>query len=116
MNIPHTVIKGTVSLRKADFDAMMERMEELEDIVAFDRALAANEEGFPADLVKRIIAGESAVRVFRKYRKMTQEALAAEAGVQKSMISKIESGAKEGSIDTIRSIARALSVDFEDLI
>ena len=35
---------------------MLERMEELEDIVVFDRAMESREEGFPAANAKRLIA------------------------------------------------------------
>ena len=35
MTVPHTIRDDKVILRKKDFEAMLERMEELEDIVAF---------------------------------------------------------------------------------
>jgi mRNA interferase RelE/StbE len=116
MGVPHTIKNETVSLRKKDFEAMLGRMEELEDIVAFDRAIAKDEEGFPVEIVKSLLAGESAVRVFREYRGMTQEALATRAGITKGMVSKIESGHKVGSVETIRAIANALDVDIDDLV
>jgi transcriptional regulator with XRE-family HTH domain len=47
---------------------------------------------------------------------MTQEALAAQAGISKGMVSKIESGFKVGSVATIRAIAEALKVDIDDLV
>jgi DNA-binding XRE family transcriptional regulator len=116
MAVPHTIREDKVILRKKDFEAMLERMEELEDIVAFDRAMDSQEEGFPAAIAKSLIAGENPIRVFREHRKMTQEALAAKAGISKGMVSKIESGFKVGSVATIRAIAEALKVDIDDLV
>jgi DNA-binding XRE family transcriptional regulator len=116
MNVPHTVTKDTVSMKKADFKALLERMEELEDIVAFDKAMESDDEAFPIELAKRIHKGENAIRVFREYRGLTQEALAEHAGVSKGMISKIESGALQGSVDTLKAIALALSVDLDAIV
>ena len=116
MAVPHTIREDKVILRKKDFEAMLERMEELEDIVAFDRAMESQEEGFPPAIAKSLIAGENPIRVFREHRKLTQEALAAQAGISKGMVSKIESGSKVGSVATIRAIAEALKVDIDDLV
>jgi DNA-binding XRE family transcriptional regulator len=116
MAVPHTIREDKVILRKKDFETMLARMEELEDIVAFDRAMESQEEGFPPAIAKSLIAGENPIRVFREHRKMTQEALAAQAGISKGMVSKIESGFKVGSVATIRAIAEALKVDIDDLV
>ncbi len=116
MTVPHTIRDDKVILRKKDFEAMLERMEELEDIVAFDRATQSEEEGFPAAIAKRLIAGENPILVFRQHRRMTQEALAAQAGISEGMVSKMESGFKVGSVATIRAIAKALNVDIDDLV
>ena len=116
MAVPHTIRDDKVILRKKDFEAMLERMEELEDIVAFDRAMESQGEGFPAAIAKRLIAGENPILVFRQHRRMTQEALATQAGISEGMVSKIESGFKVGSVATIRAIAKALNVDIDDLV
>ena len=63
MAAPHTIKEDRVILRKKAFEAMLERMEELEDIVAFDCALESQEEGFPAAIAKSLIAGENPIRV-----------------------------------------------------
>ncbi len=116
MAAPHTIKEDRVILRKKAFEAMLERMEELEDIVAFDCALESQEEGFPAAIAKSLIAGENPIRVFREHRKMTQEVLAPQVGISKSMVSNIESGLKVGCIATIRAIAEALKVAMDDLV
>ena len=53
-----------------------------------------DEELVPAAFAKRLIAGESRVRVWRELRGLTQTELAAESGVNRVQIANIESGAK----------------------
>ena len=46
---------------------------------------------------------------------MTQEGLASEVGVDRSLISKIETGESEGSLSTLRKIAEVLGVSLAEL-
>lgn len=71
------------------------------------------DESYPADLVKRIIDGESPVRVFREYRDLSQSALAEASGVNRVQIADIEAGRKTGSVTTLRKLAAALGVDLD---
>ncbi len=103
----------------ADYENMLEQLEELADIRAFDQAkheLAAGEDDtVPQALVERLVKGESPLRVWREHRGLTQQALADAAGVGKSYISQLEAGTKTGAIGTLRAIASALRVDLDDL-
>ena len=74
------------------------------------------QEWVPADLVRRIAAGEHPVRVWRDHRGMTGSALAAAAGIAGSYLSAIENGKKPGSINAMKRIAGALGVDLDDLV
>jgi transcriptional regulator with XRE-family HTH domain len=69
-----------------------------------------------AAFVKRIIAGESAVRVWREYRGMSGKELATKAGVSASLVSQIESGARKGSDGLLKKIADALNLTIDDLV
>jgi DNA-binding XRE family transcriptional regulator len=71
---------------------------------------------YPGEIRQRIVEGESPVKVFRDYRKMTQGALAKKVGVSKTMISHIESGRKHGSAKTLIAIAKAMHMDVNDLV
>jgi transcriptional regulator with XRE-family HTH domain len=51
------------------------------------------------------------LRAVRKLHGLTQQELAAQAGVSKSLVSKVETGEKPGSWDLAISVARALRVD-----
>jgi mRNA interferase RelE/StbE len=64
----------------------------------------------PWDVAKRIVAGESAIKVYREWRGLTQEALARKVDSAKAYISQIETGAKPGGRAILRRIAAALGV------
>ena len=66
-------------------------------------------------LVDRLLAGESAIRIWREHRGLTLTALAEMASVSVSYLSEIESGRKPGSAAAIRAVANALRVPMEDL-
>ena len=51
-------------------------------------------ERLPHDAVKRLVNGESPLKVFREHRAMTREALAVAASVSTGYVSQIERGAR----------------------
>ena len=113
----------TVTLSRADYEALLDRLEDLEDMATVDRLearLAADPEGaladyLPIDLVKRLFAGEHPIRVWRAHRGMTREALASAAGVAPSYLSEIETRRKPGSFNAIAKLAAALRVPLDDI-
>lgn len=91
----------------------------MEDIAAFDSAMAAVESGeetIPLKAVDSLLAGESPIRVWREYRNLTQAQLAEQAGVKQSYIAMLEAGERQGSVDVLVKIARVLKVDVDDLL
>jgi len=96
----------------------LEEMENQRDLVTImlARMEDANQEYIPFEMVERMLDGESPVKVWREHRKLTVRALAEKAGVSPSLISEIETGKKEGSIATLKALARALQVDLDDLV
>ncbi len=96
------------------YNAMMDSIEDMEAAIAFKST--RGEESFPAEVADRLSAGESPICVFRKYRGMTQHALADKIGKTKGYISEIEAGKKPGSVGVIRGIAEALGVAIDDLV
>lgn len=88
---------------------------DLDDIRAPDRAKAKPQEFIPAAFAHRILDGESAIRVYREYRGMTQEALATKAGISKPYLSQLENEKRVMSMRVLRSLAMALKVDLDDL-
>lgn len=70
----------------------------------------------PWEIAKRIVAGENAIKVYREWRGLTQEALARKVDSAKAYISQIETGAKPGGRAILRKIAAALAVPAAVLI
>lgn len=105
-----------VTIPRAEYERLLAAAEDLADVTAFDRAIAAGGEGMPHDALARIIAGESPVTVIRAWRGLTAAELARRAGLHRVQIHDIESGRRSGSVVTMRKIADALGVPLDDVV
>jgi class 3 adenylate cyclase len=115
----------TVTISRADLDALINAAENAEDIasvrawnayvaaVGRDVAIANS---YTAAEAKRLLAGESPVRIWREKRGLTQRALAAAAAVPAGYLSEIEGRKKPGSVAAYRALAKTLAVPMEDLV
>lgn len=108
-----------VTIPRAEYDHLRAAAADLADLQSFDRSkavLAAGEdELIPAGHANRLLNGESALRVYRDLRGLTQTALAEKAGVNRVTVAEIETGRKHGSVSTLRALADALGVTLDDL-
>ena len=122
MNVRYDVKDGVefAILPRIEFDAMRERLDDLADVQAADVTLRAVAEGgdefVPAAIAERLIGGESPLRVWRRHRGFTQQALADRSGVNRVQIAEIESGRRTGSVETLKKLARALAIQIDDLV
>ena len=89
---------------------------ELTDEALMTLADLDDDEIIPMCVSARLSAGEHPVKVFREYRDMTQKALAETVGISPEYVSQIESRKKQASVDTLQAIAKALSLNLDDLI
>jgi mRNA interferase RelE/StbE len=105
-----------VTIPRAEYERLREAAEDLADIQAYDRAMAAGEESFPSEIVDRLVNGESPLRVFRDFRGLTQSALATASGVNRVQIADIEAGRRSASVETFRKLAQALNFSIDDLV
>ncbi len=108
-----------VLLTKAEYERMADAAESYADIcaaVAARERADAGEEYVPGALVDRIIDGEPALKVWREYRGLTQEELAAKVGKQGSWLAKIERGKLKGDVQIWRKLAVALNVELVDIL
>ncbi len=117
-------VEDTVTLPRAEYEALLRRLEDAEDNTAIDRLEARIEqEGFavatadylPIELVERLSAGEHPIRVWRAHRGLTREALATMAGVSPSYLTEIETRHKPGSLAAMVKLAAALRVPLDDI-
>ena len=115
----------TVTLRRADLEALIEAIEDAEDraaLAALDRQEAALGRArargryLTAEDVQRLCDGASPLAVWRGKRGLTQIALAHLAGVAPSYVADIERGAKRGSVTVLAKLAAALDIEAGDLI
>jgi DNA-binding XRE family transcriptional regulator len=74
------------------------------------------EEAFPAEVAKRLIAGEVPLKVIREWRGLSQVELGKKASVAAQYISQIERGVRDIGMVTARRIAPALGVSFDALM
>lgn len=114
----------TVTLSRAEYEALLERIEEAEDLAAIAGAEAreaalgkekARADYLPIELVRRLSTGEHPVRIWRAHRGLTREALAAAAGIAPSYLSEIETRRKPGSFGALAKLAAVLRISLDDL-
>lgn len=103
-----------------EYERLVEAAEDLADVRAYDEAIrrlaSGEDELVPAEMVNRILDGENALRVWREHRGMTVKQLADQAGLSAPFVSQIETGQREGSVETMRKLANALKISLDDLV
>ncbi len=104
----------------SEYERLLEAAESLDDVRDYDavnKALSSGgEELVPADIADQLINGENPVRVWRKHRGLSLSELAAVCKLTPAAVSQIETGKRSPSIEKIKAIAAALSVDVDDII
>jgi hypothetical protein len=107
-------------LPMAEYGRLIAAAESADDLRLYDEAkrrlASGDDEAIPSQYAKRLIAGESPVRVWREYRGLSGKDLAGLAGISAAFLSQLETGAREGKAAAMRRIAKALGVALSDLI
>jgi DNA-binding XRE family transcriptional regulator len=100
-----------------EYRALRELAEDADDIAALarfaKRYASGEEQTVPVEVVDRIFAGETPLRVWREYRGMSATRLAASVGITPAHMSKIESGKGDPSLALLRKLGKALNVDLD---
>ena len=102
-----------------DYERLLEALEDRDDAELAEQAARrreAGEEYVPLEMVDKMLAGESALRVWRQYRGLTIDALGKSSGILKSAISELENGKALGKPATWRALADALKVTVDDIL
>jgi len=101
----------------ADYLRMLDSLDDKADVLAVaefhERYAAGREQLVPAQIVRRELEGESPIKLWREHRGLTQQALADMCGISKPYLSQLESGKRQGTIETLTVVARALDVSLE---
>ncbi|WP_461834116.1 helix-turn-helix domain-containing protein [Desulfothermus sp.] len=96
---------------------LMDDIEDRKDIEKYVQAIESGEEqNIPGEVTFAILEGIHPIRAWREYKQITVRELAKQAGITSSYLSQIETGKRNPSIETLKSIAEALGIDVEILI
>ena len=102
-------------IRYADFQTLTGEAA-LTDEELYDAAKAADDgTRLSSDMVSRLIEGENPIKVWREFRKMTQEGLATACGVTPEYVGMVERGTRHASRKLVSRMAEALDCDRDDL-
>lgn len=105
-----------VLLSRADYDALVAAIEDedddAEDVALYDaRKADLNAKDFlPAEVSAMILKGDGRLKAIRRWRRMTQEDLAAATSMSQGYISEVESRRKSLGDEAAASVAKALDV------
>ncbi len=109
-----------VVLSRVEYERLIDRLEDAEDIATAKDYEAAKSQGefelLPWEMAKRLRRGEHPVGLWREHRGLTQKALAAQVKMTAAQLSEIENGKKTGSVATLQKLARALGVTIDELV
>ncbi len=109
-----------VLLSKDDYEVLMEAARDCADLASIEafraKLQSGEEELVPAAIADRLIAGENAIRVWREYRGLSVKALAEAAGIAPAYLSQMETGKRDGTVQTMLRLSKALNLKIDDLI
>ena len=104
----------TITLTRREYDALIERNAQLEDILAARDA----DDGIriPHEVALDIMRGTGPILAFRNHEGITLRELSEKTGVAAGYISEIERGLKPGSTYALARIASALGTTIDVLV
>lgn len=107
-------------LPRKDYEALLERLAELEedenDLAIYDARKSELNASLPADLSKRILKGDSLLKAIRNWRDMTQMQVEHRTGIAQGYLSDLESGRRKGTDETLKKLAALYDVPSDWLI
>ena len=107
--------RDRITLSMAEYEALLQRCEDLEDIVAAMKADDGTR--IPHEVVRMAMLDDtSPMAAFRKYRGITLRELSELTSLSASYLSEIEGGRKAGSAEAWRRIAEALDTTMDTLV
>jgi len=102
-----------VVLPRAAYEALVARVdaakEDDEDVALYD-ARKAEAVALPAEVSAAMLRGDSLLRALRRWRGLSQVAMARQAGLTQGYISDLEQKRRAGTANTIETLAKVLDV------
>jgi DNA-binding XRE family transcriptional regulator len=117
----------TVTLSRADWNTVLDQLEELSEAVAMADAAREREREASGEIVperdyltgwetRRLLEGIHPIAVWREKRGLTQAALAQAATISQSHLSEVERNQKGPSLEMLQRLATVLGVTVDDLL
>lgn len=104
----------------SEYKKLQEALEDSEDIKDIEESVLAIQEGkemtVPGEVTFAILDGVSPIRAWRKHKQIKMNELAKKVGISSAYLSQIENGKRNPTIDTLKAIAKKLTIDIEMLI
>jgi len=110
-NIPIFVV-----LPLAEYETILEALENREDRTAIQEFHDSHQPTIPWELLQAITKGANAVRVLRKFRQISQTELAKRVGISRQYLCQIENKKRHGNSKVLKAIAKILEIDLELII
>ena len=101
-----------------EYEQLLDIAEDKTDALAAadaERRREHGEEYLPSEMVDRILDGESSLKVWRKFRGLSQGELAARVNTTVATVSRIEAGKMNPKTRMWNALADALNVSVEDI-
>ena len=111
-----------IVLSREDYDVLLARAnsapdtdaEDDEDVALYDarkaEIAASGETPLPEAVSKALMKGDSLLRALRRWRGLSQTAVARQVGIRQGSLSDLESRRRTGSRETLEALATALDV------
>ena len=112
--------EDTVTLSRAEYKRLVERLEDAEDARDARAVLQGVQQGnievFPAETARRLIDGDSPIKVFRDHRGLSAAQLAQHVGIARPYLTQIENGTRQPMFGVMQRIAETLNVSLDHLV
>jgi len=107
-----------VVIPRRDYDALValanDATEDEDDVAVYDArkadAAASGDTPLPEPIGAALLRGDSLVKAIRRWRGLSQTAVAERAGIGQGYLSDLESRRRSGTPDTFEKLAKALDV------
>ena len=104
----------------ADYELMSLLKEDYDDALSIEKVKQEIElkkdELIPLDVMKKLLTGDSSLKIWREYRALTPKELHDKTGVSLSVISKIENNKQQIDLPKLKIFTEVLGLSYGDLI
>ena len=105
-----------VFLPTADYEQLLQEIEDAEAIAAVLRQQTSPEPTIPGEVLHAILEGESPINAWRRFRGLSVTELAKRTGLSRGYVHAIEAGTKQMSVGTLLKMGEALDANIAFLV